>query len=77
MAYGAITKSLARFCRDTCPVCTRARQRGQGALYQFVKLEEPLCPACRSYKKVYGVPAHKKPVPSSEKAGGEGSPEKR
>lgn len=75
MAYSAITESMARFCKDTCPVCTRARQRGQGALYQFVKLEESLCPACRSYKKVYGVPAHKNPESPDENQG-EGFPEK-
>ena len=60
MEHGKITKSLAGFCKNTCPVCTRARENGKGLLYNFVKLEEELCPACRSYKKVYGVPAHKK-----------------
>jgi hypothetical protein len=62
MEHGTITKSLAGFCKNTCPVCTRARKTGEGFLYNFVKLEEELCPACRSYKKVYGVPAHKKTV---------------
>ena len=60
MGHGKITRSMAGFCKDTCPVCTHAREKGKGALYQFVKLEEQVCPACRSYKKVYGVPAHKK-----------------
>jgi len=60
MGHGSLTKSLADFCKNTCPVCTRAREKGKGALYQFVKLEEAVCPACRSYKKVYGVPAHEK-----------------
>lgn len=45
---------------DTCPVCTRAREKGEGFLYEFVKLEEHICPACRSHKKVFGVPAHEK-----------------
>jgi hypothetical protein len=58
--HGKIRETLANFCNDTCPVCTRAREKGEGALYQFVKLEEHICPACRSRKKVYGVPAHKK-----------------
>ena len=62
MKHSKITTSMASFCKNTCPVCTRAREKGQGILYKFVKLEEELCPACRSYKKVYGVPAHKKPV---------------
>jgi len=64
MEHGRITESLAGFCKNTCPVCTRAREKGEGLLYNFVKLEEQLCPACRSYKKVYGVPAHKKIGPT-------------
>ncbi|MDY6905023.1 MAG: hypothetical protein SWH61_10080 [Thermodesulfobacteriota bacterium] len=60
MANGKATQSLAHFCKDTCPVCTRARKKGKGVLYQMVRIEEHMCPACRSYKKVYGVPAHKK-----------------
>lgn len=60
MEQGRITVSLAHFCKNTCPVCTRAREKGEGALYQFVKIEEHICPMCRSYKKVYGVPAHEK-----------------
>jgi len=60
MSHGNTTRKLAHFCKDTCPVCTRAREKGEGVLYNFVRLEEALCPACRSYKKVYGVPAHEK-----------------
>jgi hypothetical protein len=60
MAHGKATKTMADFCKNSCPVCTRAREKGEGLLYNFVKLEEQLCPACRSYKKVYGVPAHEK-----------------
>ncbi len=62
MAEGKITQSMAKFCKDTCPVCTRARENGQGILYQLTRVEEHVCPACRSYKKVYGVPAHEKIV---------------
>jgi len=51
---------MAEFCKKSCPVCTRAREKGEGFLYQFVKLEEGICPACRSYKKVYGKPSHEK-----------------
>lgn len=58
--HSKMTRKLSSFCKDTCPVCTRAREKGEGLLYNFVKAEEKLCPACRSYKKVYGVPAHKK-----------------
>lgn len=60
MKHGKTTTKLAHFCKESCPVCTRAREKGEGFLYEFVKLEEQLCPACRSYKKVYGVPAHEK-----------------
>lgn len=60
MAAGKITQSMAKFCKETCPICSRARENGQGFLYQLTKIEEHVCPACRSYKKVYGVPAHEK-----------------
>ncbi|MEW6078035.1 MAG: hypothetical protein AB1724_09505 [Thermodesulfobacteriota bacterium] len=60
MTHGKTTHALADFCKDTCPICTRAREKGEGLLHSFVKLEEGICPACRSYKKVYGVPAHEK-----------------
>jgi hypothetical protein len=60
MEHGRITTSLAHFCKDTCPVCTRAREKGKGVLYQVVKIERHVCPMCRSYQKVYGVPAHEK-----------------
>ena len=58
--HGKIRKSLANFCKDTCPVCTNGREKGEGILYNMIKLEENLCPACRSYKKVYGKSAHEK-----------------
>lgn len=55
------TIKLARFCKDGCTVCTRAREKGRGFLYQMVKIERHVCPMCRAYEKVYGVPAHMKP----------------
>lgn len=58
--HSKLTRSLGAFCKDTCPVCTRARKEGKGLLHTLVKIEEHVCPACRSYKKMYGVPAHKK-----------------
>jgi hypothetical protein len=58
--HGKISTSLAHFCENTCPVCTRARKKGKGVLFQFVKAEERLCPMCRSRKKIYGIPAHEK-----------------
>lgn len=58
--HGKVTQSLANFCKDTCPVCTRGREKGEGVLYNMVKVERHVCPMCRSYKKVHGVPAHEK-----------------
>jgi hypothetical protein len=53
------TIKMAEFCRDKCPLCTRARKKGKGLLYTFVKLERKLCPYCRAYEKVYGKPAYR------------------
>ncbi len=60
MKHSKITVKMAGFCKDTCPICTRARENGKGILYTMVKLEENLCPACRSYKKVFKKNAHEK-----------------
>ena len=54
------TIARAKFCKEQCPVCTKGRERGKGLLYQFIRLERHVCPMCRAYEKVYGVPAHKK-----------------
>ena len=60
MEHGKIKTSLAHFCENTCPICTRAREKGEGILYQIVKAEAHLCPMCRSRNKIYGIPAHQK-----------------
>jgi len=60
MKHSKITVKMAEFCRKTCPVCTRGREKGEGFLYNMVKIEENICPACRSYKKVFNKPAHEK-----------------
>ncbi len=60
MEHGKITTTLAKLCKDDCPVCVKGREKGEGFLYTVTKLEENICPACRAYKKVYGVPAHEK-----------------
>ncbi|HNR88147.1 MAG TPA: hypothetical protein PKM65_07390 [Spirochaetota bacterium] len=49
----------ADFCKDKCPVCTRARKKGRGFLYAMVKFESKFCPHCKAYAKVYGKPAYK------------------
>lgn len=58
MNHDEKTIAMAEFCRDTCPLCTRARKKGKGFLYRFVKLERRICPSCRAYEKVYGKPAY-------------------
>ncbi len=60
MTHGKLTTRLAEVCKEMCPVCTRAREKGEGILYNIVKVERHICPACRSYKKVYGKPANEK-----------------
>ena len=60
MTHGKMTKSLAHFSENTCPVCTRAREKGEGILHSVVKVERHVCPMCRSREKVYGKPAHEK-----------------
>jgi hypothetical protein len=53
-------KKKADFCKNSCPLCVRARKKGKGMLYALVKLESKVCPYCRAYKKVYGIPAYEK-----------------
>jgi hypothetical protein len=64
--FSEITLKLAKVCKDGCPICTQGREKGRGFLYQLVKLERHICPMCRAYEKVYGVPAHIKIKPSQD-----------
>ena len=68
MAASEITqkdRELATRCL-TCPLCRRARAKQRGLAFWFVKhLEGGLCPACKSYEKVYGRKAHE-PVSSPQ-----------
>jgi hypothetical protein len=59
MKHDEKTIKRAEFCRDRCPICTRARKKGRGFLYTLVKLERRICPSGRAYEKVYGKPAYK------------------
>lgn len=52
----------AEFCRYKCPVCVKGREKGKGFLFWIMKLEAGICPKCKAYKKVYGVP-HWEKVP--------------
>ncbi|MCX5849943.1 MAG: hypothetical protein NTW65_10905 [Deltaproteobacteria bacterium] len=51
-------RKMAKFCL-TCPVCSHARKKQQGAAFWFVqKIEGKLCPFCKAYERVYGRKAH-------------------
>lgn len=62
--FDAKTRKKADMCKDTCPMCTYSRKKGRGLLYRLVKLEAKVCPACKAYEKVYGVPAWERPPES-------------
>lgn len=51
----------AEFCLNGCPMCKKGRNKGKGFLYKLLKLEAKVCPKCKDYEKVYGVPAWEKP----------------
>jgi hypothetical protein len=52
----------ARFCKDQCSICKRARTRG-GLARWFVKyIDRPLCPYCKAYEQVYGCLAYEEPA---------------
>lgn len=55
------TQKWADFCLNRCTPCKKAREKEKGFFYWMVKIEGPICPACRAYKKQYGVPAYEKP----------------
>ena len=57
------TLKRAKFCLNTCPMCVLGRKEEKGVFTTMVKLESRLnmCPYCRAYKKVYGVPPYQKP----------------
>lgn len=61
--FDAKTLKKAEFCLQGCPVCRKGREKGKGFLYGMTRLEAKLklCPWCRAYEKVYGVPAYRKP----------------
>lgn len=57
------TLKRAEFCLRKCTVCKLGREKGRGIFYNLARLEAglKLCPWCRAYEKVYGVPAYRKP----------------
>lgn len=57
------TLKRAEFCKSKCTACRVGREKGKGFFNRVVRLESKLkvCPWCRAYEKVYGVPAYEKP----------------
>ena len=53
-------KRMAQKCID-CKLCSYARKKKKGFLYQLVKIESRICPFCKAYEKVYGVKAYESP----------------
>jgi len=49
---------MARFCKDDCPWCKRARDKGGVARWSVKHLERKYCPMCRAYEREYGKPAY-------------------
>ena len=65
MAQQEITerdRKLAQQCVE-CKICASAREKQRGLAYWIVRLVEGgICPACKSYERVYGRRAHE-PAP--------------
>ena len=40
--HGKFTTVMAKICKDNCPVCVKGREKGEGFLYNMVKLEDKL-----------------------------------
>jgi hypothetical protein len=57
------TLKKADFCMSKCTACKVGREKGKGFFNWVVRMESKLklCPWCRAYEKVYGVPAYQKP----------------
>ncbi len=57
------TLRRADMCKNKCTVCKLGREKGKGFFYWMVKMESRMkvCPWCRAYEKVYGVPAYERP----------------
>lgn len=58
------TLERAECCKSKCTVCVKGRAQERGFWHSMVKLESSLklCPWCRAYSKVYGVPPHENPT---------------
>lgn len=55
----------AKFCKERCPVCKRARIRGGIARWFVKNIDKPVCPYCKAYEQVYGYPAYEQPPEGS------------
>jgi hypothetical protein len=53
-----LDRSMAKVC-ESCPVCRQASRNQQGLANRFVRrIEEKICPFCRTYERVHGRKAH-------------------
>lgn len=55
------TVKRAKHCLGKCTMCKAARKKPGGIVTRMLKFEAKLCPWCRAYTKVYGVPAWENP----------------
>ena len=64
--FDARTLKKADFCFNKCTLCKQGREKERGFFNRLVRLEAKLklCPWCRAYEKVYGVPAYERPPES-------------
>lgn len=60
------TQKRADVCLNKCSTCKKGREKQSGFSFKLVKLEDKLniCPWCKAYRKVYGVPAWENPPQS-------------
>jgi len=64
--FDAKTRKRADVCLNKCSTCKKGREKQSGLSFKLVKLEDKLkiCPWCKGYRKVYGVPAWENPPES-------------
>jgi len=48
----------AKFCKDTCTWCKRARTKGGVARWSVKNLERKYCPMCKAYEREFQKPAY-------------------
>jgi hypothetical protein len=59
-------ENKAKFCKEGCPICKRARTRGGIARWFVKNIDSPVCPYCKAYEQVYGCLAYEQPSGNPE-----------